>query len=218
MSIRMKLSELVLEYKFYPRQRLDRYHVEEIAEAIRSGVHVPPITADKSSHVVSDGWHRIEAFRRLWGDDAEIEVDLKEYASEAEIFQDAIRLNASHGRALSAVDEAHCLSKAEEFKLESAAVATLLNITTERAEELVSNRLALSAEGKVVLKGSTAHLAGKRLTTEQVEYNKKAGGLPQPFYINQVIAMLESDSANWEDPRVVNGLKRLSELLKKELK
>lgn len=218
MSRRVKLNKLILDYKFYPRQRIDRYHVDEIIEAIKAGVHVPPITAGKGSNIVSDGWHRIEAFRRLWGDDAEIEVDLKEYASEAEIFQDAIRLNASHGQGLTAMDEAHCLSKAKEFKLEPAIVATLLNITTERADELVSNRLALSAEGTIVLKGSTAHLAGKLLTKEQVDYNKKAGGNPQAFYINQVIAMLESDSANWDDSRVVAGLKKLSELLKSELR
>lgn len=215
---KIKISKVVFDYKLYPRQRLNSYHVDEIVEALKAGVHMPPIIVEKSSYRVVDGWHRIEAFRRLWGKDAQIDAELKEYASEAEVFQDSIRLNASHGQALSAMDEAHCLAKAQDFKLEQAVVATLLNITTERAEELVSNRLAISADGPIVLKGSTAFMAGRRLTQEQVDYNRKAGGLHPTFYINQVASMIESDSVNWEDERVVNGLKKLSELLKAELK
>lgn len=218
MSKRVKLSKLVLDYNFYPRQHLNSYHVNEIMEALKAGAYVPPITADKSSLTVVDGWHRIEAFRRLSGDDAQIDVDLKEYASQAEMFQDAIRLNASHGQALSAMDGAHCLAKAKEFQLEQAVVATLLNITTERAEDLVSNRMAISSDGPIVLKGSTAFLAGRRLTQEQVDYNRKAGGLHPTFYINQVIAMLESDSVNWDDTKIVSALKKLSEILPAELK
>jgi len=218
MSKKLKLSKLVLDYNFYPRQHLNNYHVNEIIEALKAGVHMPPIVADKSSYTVVDGWHRIEAVRRLWGEKASIDAELKEYASEAEMFQDSIRLNASHGQALSAMDEAHCLAKAEEFKLEPAVVATLLNITTERADELVSNRLAISSDGPIVLKGSTAFMAGRRLTQEQVDHNKKAGGLHPTFYINQVASMLESDSVNWDDARIVNGLKRLSHLLEETLK
>ena len=215
---RIKIPKLKLDYKLYPRQRLNSYHVDEIVEALKAGVHMPPITVDKSSYRVVDGWHRIEAFRKLWGKDAQIDAELKEYASEAEVFQDSIRLNASHGQALSAMDEAHCLAKAQDFKLEPAVVATLLNITTERAEELVSNRLAISADGPIVLKGSTAFMAGRRLTQEQVDYNRKAGGLHPTFYINQVASMIESDSVNWEDERIVNGLKRLSQILEESLK
>jgi len=215
---RIPLSKLVLDYKFYPRQHLNSYHVNEIMEALKAGAHLPPIKANKSSFTVVDGWHRIEAFRRLWGDDTQIEVDLKEYASEAEMFQDSIRLNASHGQALSAMDEAHCLAKAKEFQLEPAVVATLLNITMERAEELVSNRMAISADGPIVLKGSTAFLAGRRLTHEQVDYNRKAGGLHPTFYINQVISMLESNSVNWDDTKIVSALKKLAGILPAELK
>lgn len=217
MSKRVKISKLVLDYNFYPRQHLNNYHVNEIIEALKAGVHMPPITVNKSSSRVVDGWHRIEAFRRHYGEKALIDADLKEYTSETEMFLDSIRLNASHGQALSAMDGAHCLAKAEEFKLEQTIVATLLNITTERAEELVSNRLALSADGPIVLKGSTAWMAGRRLTQEQADYNRKAGGLHPTFYINQVISMLESDSVNWDDTRVVSALKKLSGILPAEL-
>lgn len=214
----VKISTLVLDYSIYPRQHLNTYHVEELIEAMKAGVIFPPVKADKNTLKVVDGWHRIEATRKYLGDKAKINTELVEYSSEAEMFQDAIRLNASQGQSLSTMDEAHCLSKAEEFHLEQAVIATLLNITTDRAKEIVSNRLAISDEGSVVLKGSTAHFAGKTMTKEQENYNQKAGGLNQSFYINQVIAMVESDSVDWDDSRVVSGLKKLEKLLESSLK
>lgn len=215
---RLKISKLVLDYNIYPREHINNYHVDEMVEALNAGAHMPPIKADKSTLKVVDGWHRIEAFRKKWGDEAEIEVDLKEYADAAEMFQDAIRDNASHGQSLSPMDQAHCLAKSAEFKLEPAMVAKLLNITAERGTEIISNRIGLSGGDNVVLKGSTAHFAGKKMTAEQVAYNKTAGGLHQSFYVNQVIAMLKSDSVNWDDERVTSGLKELLKLLEAELK
>lgn len=215
---RIKITRLVLDDNIYPRDRLNSYHVDELVEALKAGVQVPPIVADTSTLKVVDGWHRIEAYRKFLGDKASINTELKQYASEAEMFQDAIRLNASHGQSLSRMDQAHCLAKAMVFKLEQAVVATLLNLTQERAEELVSNRLATSGKEDIVLKGSTAWMAGRNLSKEEVKYNRVAGGLPQTFYINQVIAMLENDAVNWDDERVVNGLKKLLPLLEAALK
>jgi len=36
--------------------------------------------------------------------------------------------------------------------------------------------------------------------------------MQQTFYINQVIAMLESDAVDWDDEKTVRSLKRLHDL------
>lgn len=218
MSRKIKISKIALDYDIYPREHLNAYHVDEIVEALKAGTRMPPIIIDQSTFKVVDGWHRIEAIRKQLGDKASIEAELKEYEDEAAMFADSIRLNASHGQRLSRMDEAHCIAKAAEFKLKPAIVASLLNITAERAEVLVSRRLASSDEGTIVLKGSTAHLAGQRLSESQVEYNHKAGGLNQTFYINQIIAMIEGDAVDWDNEQVTSGLKKLMELLEESLK
>lgn len=215
---KIKLSKLNLDLNIYPREYPNDYHVDEIVEALKAGVHMPPIIVDMATYKVVDGWHRVKAFRKHLGDKASIEAELKDYPNEAAMFAEAIRLNAAHGQRLSRMDEAHCLAKAQEFKLDQSVVASLLNITTERAEDLVSKRLATSDDGDIVLKGSTAHLAGQKLSEAQAGYNRKAGGLNQTFYINQVIAMLEGDAVDWDNGRVKNGLKKLLELLEENLK
>lgn len=215
---KLKLSRLVLDYNLYPREHLDPYHINKMVEVLKVGKSMPPIIVDKTTFKVVDGFHRVEAYRRLYGDDYQIESNVKEYDGEAEMFKDAIQFNASHGRSLSRMDEAYCLAKAKTFKLEQAVVASLLNITVEKAEELIATRLATSQDRDIVLKGSTAWMAGRRLTEAQTNYNRKAGGLDQTFYINQVIAMIESDSVNWNNEKISNGLKRLCELLETVLK
>ena len=213
----MKVSELLLDYELYPRDRIEPFNVVQMAEALRAGRTLPPVIVDRKSLRVVDGFHRVRAYQRLYGLDAEIPVELRDYKDDAEIFRDAVRLNADHGRQLSSYDRARCIAKAEALKLEPEAISSMLNMTLERIEEMKAQRFATYKMEPRVLKRTTAHLAGKELTDDEAQYNIKAGGMHQTFYINQVIAMLEADTVNWENQKVVNALKKLYDLLDKAM-
>jgi hypothetical protein len=214
----LKISSLVLDYDLYPRVQIQSYHVNEMARALEAGVELPPIIVDRKSKRVVDGFHRVKAYQKVYGLDAKIPAILKDYESEVAMYLDAISLNAAHGRPLSTYDKARCIARADELKLEPAVIAKALNTTLDRVIELKTERFALYEQKPIALKMSTAHLAGEELTKEQVNYNVKAGGMNQTFYINQVIAMLESDAVDWDNQRVVNALKRLHGLLDEALK
>ena len=96
----VKATELVQDYDLYPRAQVDGYHVREIAEALEAGVSMPPVIAEKGTKRVVDGFHRIRAAQKIHGATAKIEVVFKVYGSEAELFREAMRLNADHGRNL----------------------------------------------------------------------------------------------------------------------
>lgn len=213
---KIKLSRLIFDYNLYPRQKIEPYNVAQMVEALKSGAEFPPIVADKTSLRITDGLHRAKAYQQVLGD-VKVTVELKDYKDDAEMFADAIRLNASHGRQLSAYDRAHCIAKAEEFKLQIEFVSSLLNMTPQRLQELKQERSATYKLQPITLKRTAAHLAGQELSAEQAEYNLKAGGMPQTFYIYQVVAMLEADTANWDNPQVVNAMKKLYELLDKAM-
>jgi len=214
----IKVSKLVLDYDLYPREQIQSYHVNELVQALEAGVALPPIIVDKKTKRVVDGFHRVRAYQRFYGADAEIPATSKEYESEAAMYLEAMALNSAHGRPLSTYDKARCIARAEELKLEPAVVAKALNTTVERIAELKAERIAFYDQKPVVLKRTTAHLAGSELEKEQLEYNVRAGGMQQTFYINQVIAMLEADVVDWDNGKVVNALKRLYDLLDKALK
>jgi len=217
MARKMKLSKLSLDYELYPRERIEPFNVTQMIEALKAGRELPPVVIDRKSRRVVDGFHRVRAYQKLYGLDAEIPVEVRDYKNDAEMFSDAVCLNASHGRQLSTYDRARCIAKAEALKLDPQVISSMLNMTVERIGEMKQQRFATYKMEPRVLKRTTAHLAGRELTDDEAEYNAKAGGMHQTFYINQVIAMLQSDTANWENPKVVNSLKKLYDLLDKAM-
>jgi len=212
---RIKVTDLVLDYSLYPRHHLDDYHTREMVEAINAGVIFPPIVADKASMRVVDGFHRARAYRRKYGTEAEIDAILRKYASEADMFEDAMKLNSAHGRNLTAFDKARSIRRAQDLEISEERTVKALNITHDRYAQLIQQHW--SADGEV-LKYTLSHMAGKDTTQEQRDFNiGKAGGMDQLFYINQVIALLETGSIDWERERVKVGLRRLYEILEKKL-
>lgn len=214
----IKASKVVLDYDLYPRHEVQSYNVNLMVEALNSGAVLPPIMIDKKSKRVVDGFHRVKAYQKKYGPDAEIPCIRKEYANDNEMFAEAIDANSKHGRNLSLYDRARCLARAEELHMDIAVVARALNMTVETLGRLKIERLGYFQSNPIVLKRTTAHLAGEELTEEQVAYNQKAGGMPATFFINQLIAMVEAEAVDWDNEKVVQGFKKLRDLLDTALK
>ena len=208
--VTVKATSLVQDFDIYPRAQVDGYHVREIAEALKAGADLPPIIVERRTKRVVDGFHRLRAHQSVSGANATVSVVYRDYPDEAALLRESIELNAGHGRNLTLYDKTRCIVLAEQHGISRADVAKALNITRKRADNLVMERV--SAKGDV-LKRTMSHFAGQELTSEQRDYNQRAGGLDQSFYINQVIALLETDSINWESPKVVSPLKKLHGLL-----
>jgi len=218
MSIRkVKLSKLVFDFNFYPRHNVDPWHINQIAEALRAGKVMPPIVVDQKSNRVIDGFHRVEAYRKVFGDNASIQAEFKSYKSDADMLLDAVSANINHGRALDPRDKVRCIVLLESSGLPIDRIASALNMTTGKAEELKAERTAEYKLSTVALKGSTDHFAQLKLTKQQSEYNEKAGGLRQLFYVNQVVLMLELDTVDWSNNNLVAGLTKLAKLLDSKL-
>ena len=101
---RRLVSGLVLDRELSPRERLGSNHVRQLAEALRAGATFPPIVVQRGTSRVVDGFHRVEAHRRVYGREALVEVVEKEYVDDGELFLDAVRLNAAHGSRLAPYD------------------------------------------------------------------------------------------------------------------
>lgn len=215
MVTKIKASKVVLDYDLYPRHDVQSFNINLLLEALNSGAVLPPIIIDKNSKRVIDGFHRVKAYQRKYGPDAKIPCIQKEYADDNEMFAEAIEANSRHGRNLSTYDRARCLARAEELKMNIEVVARALNMTVETLGRLKADRLGYFQSKPVVLKRTTAHLAGEELTKKQVDYNEQAGGMPATFFINQLISMIQSDSVDWDDERVVKYFSELYDLLHK---
>lgn len=191
-TAKVKISSLFLNEALWPRRVLSRVNIKRIGEALCCGRTLPPIVVDRATKTVIDGFHRIKAVERLFGPDGEIDVEWRTYGSEAEMFLDAARLNAGHGEPLTPIDQAFCLNRAEELKIEPQLIVDALNLSKPTIEEIRHRRFALGPDGEcVILKRSIGHLAGETLTAAQCRGNERVGGFPVREYAEQLIAFIE---------------------------
>lgn len=215
---KMQVAELIEDFSLYPRSQVDGSHVQRLAEALLSGETLPPIIVDESGRII-DGFHRRRATNRAYGDEAEIEAEVRHYSNDRERYLDALQLNARHGKGISGAELTGAILKAEQFKLKPKVVASALGITTDRIDKILQTKVAhvrqaVTAHGKrVPLKRSVHHLAGKTLTKNQAAAMDMLPGQPQSLLIRQLIKLIETGSLDLANETVVGGLLRLRELL-----
>lgn len=216
MAKSVPLPDLVLDWSIYPRHDVDGQQVGYMVEALRSGHELPPIVADKASKRIVDGFHRYRAYSETLGRDAEVAVILKPYASDAEMFEDAMRYNASHGKNLTTFDRTRCLMIAERLKITRERIMGILHWEPATEERIRRTRYSGPLNGprsRVPLKRTIEHKAGEKLTERQVKANSKLSGMRQAFYPNQLIELLEADLVDTENENLIARLRHLYDLL-----
>lgn len=221
----IKASLLLKVDDLYPRTVVDNYHTNQMAEALRANKSLPPILVgrlqglDGKTWTIVDGIHRVAAYRKVYKKkDPKIPANTKIYSSEIEMRLDAINANVAHGRALTTQDKVRCATLLEDDGYDRLFIASTLNMQKETLDDLMKTRVAEYKKEPIALKRTMKHFAGKVLTNGQAEHLKKAGGLPQSYFVNQVISMLEDNTVNWNDEKLVGALHKLYELLENALK
>jgi len=216
----MSLSDLIVDYDLYPRAAVDATHVSQMRDAFRAGVVLPPIVADADSKRITDGFHR----RRVWaaelGEEAEVAVVLKHYKSEAEMFLDALRLNASHGKALTPFDRARCALKCRKYRVGIKTIASAMGMSVETVKAIGEGRVAkVKGASKadhgsdVALKRTIEHMSGRTLTDGQHDANKRLSGMRQVFYVNQVLLLIENDLIDTDDATLMDAIAKLQQAI-----
>lgn len=208
----VKAIELILDWNLWPRQaieRLDSTNVARMKASLRAGFDLPPVVANTKDYRVVDGFHRTTAVLSVFGDDAKIKVDFREYKDDAEMFLEAGRLNAYQGLTLSPKDRAHFILKCRKMKIPPAAIADALHIDKVKMDDFVAKRSATTEAGeKIPLPAGARNLAGKTLTETQEHYARTANGCLPEMYASMLINALKADALIMTEKTII----RLCEL------
>ena len=205
---RVKIVSLVLDYDYYPRNSVDSTAVSYMVDSLEDGNEFPPIVADAKTKKVIDGFHRVKAHLRHFGEHGEIDVEFRNYKSEKEMFLDAVRLNASHGVKLKRYDQARCGKRAKELRISKSLMAHALKMTLSRFNKLMDERAATSKSSNetIIIKPPIKHKMGKPLTKEQEKVIPKLGGNTQLWYINQLIHLIKNDLIDIENQNIMDAM------------
>lgn len=172
----VKVAYVAIKFNedFYPRQSIDRGHVNRIADAIRAGAEMPPIVLDKATNLCVDGFHRASAYLKVHGKGATVPATYKTYPSRKAMILEAARLNAGHGRSLNTCDRVHFYTICSRHGIPIKDCAGALQVQEKVLEKLCTERLAFRSGAKknnggtkapdVPLKTTVKHMAGKTLT------------------------------------------------------
>jgi hypothetical protein len=212
-------AELVEDLDLYPRLRVDALHVARLAEALSAGASLPPIVVDRQSRRIVDGVHRRRAYLRVYGPAATVPVEWRDYASEAELLADALRLNAGHGRALTTAEHVRAAILAERVGLDRKTVAECLSVREQVLERLCERRIATTETGveRVVLKPAMERLAGRALDEEALAANQLLNGNRAAYFARCLVGLLRADALDRDDERLVAVLRELADLLREWL-
>lgn len=205
--MKMKLENLVLDDVLRARSSLDPIAVHRLVQAYEAGARFPPMTVEAGTRRLVDGWTRRAAYERLGL--TVIEVIQKRYASEAELFADAIRLNVSHGEPLSSYDLKCAIARLEELGIKRESISEIVRIPAARIDEMVRGSGVGASGSAVPLKYGLGHLAGQQLTQQQQGALKHYGGQSAAYYVNQLILLLEQDLWPRNQPNFANGMTKL---------
>lgn len=193
---------------------VDSGHVSRLVDSLEAGEQLPPLIIEAVTNRLVDGFHRYRACERVGVET--VTVEKRRYSNEAELFADAVRLNAAHGRSLTSYDIRRITERAQKYGFKVQQVAEMLRIKPEAIErrQLAGQVVRRGqATETVPLKRTFQKLAGKTLTRQQVEANKRAGGMQPLFYVNQVINCLEADAVDLSNEVMASRLAHLRELL-----
>jgi hypothetical protein len=170
---RVPLDDLVFQRTLYPRHDLSEGNLRRLAQVREAGREFDAIIACRTTRVIIDGAHRWTVARQRG--DTDIATEWRDYATDAERFEAAARLNCVHGLALSSHDRLRVIEIGESLGLKEIQLADALAMSTVALRALrprfATVREALDGGGelrrKVPLKASVRHLSGTEITPEQ---------------------------------------------------
>lgn len=214
----MKTTEVpiglvMIDETLYPRHKISSGNVARLMEALKAGATFPPVILDEATKKVVDGWHRIEATRRVYGEEAKIKAVLQHYDTQREMFLDAVKLNDTQGLKLTTWDRVRSILRLLELGADEPMICKALNMTPEKAHKLME-RVANGPQGeKVALKNSMKGFSGEKLTAAQEQFNAgPAPGLGIHTLLAQIIRALEAGAVKPEDPKIAEQFARIIEL------
>jgi hypothetical protein len=206
-------ASLVEDFSLYPRNTVSDTHVNDLARALSAGESLPPIVAEKGTLRIVDGVHRRRAHIKSFGDEATVEVDLRTYESEAELYLEAVRFNSAHGRKLDRHDQTRIVLRLQELQVEPSAIALALHVPEQEIRTLAIRVVYDEAGTAVPQKRGLEHLRGTVLRPEQVTAMKSVRSAEVGRLCLELTRLIEHDLVDYEDSRVVDRLMSLNRVL-----
>lgn len=182
---------IVVDETLYPRRTVLDFRVNRLRDALAIGTKFPPIVIESVTHRLVDGRHRMLAYEAAEID--QVEAVERVYSSEADLFADAVRLNAEHGEPLDYYAIKTAVARLQEFGYSREQIGEVVRLPIARIDSIVKGFAVTESGDALALKGGLGHLANQSLDKRQQAAVSRYGGGQATFYANQLSLLLMND-------------------------
>ena len=201
---KIKLGQLKFDEKLLALRPVNIFVVSEYRQAYRSGAHFPPIAIEAKTNRITSGNHRVTAMLKEFGPDYEIEVIVKEYASEKDLLMEFVRENVSHGWRLDGISKKRLAIALSNQGATPEEMAILFNVPVKQLIHWGQETVAvIGGNGQQeIMPAKQGMQLDKTVTREQYdEHQKRDLGIPPDKLADQLIRWLRND---WIERNEVN--------------
>lgn len=215
----IEISKIKFDEEIYPRSQVVWQVAYDYAESMKTGSKFPPIVLalHRRRLILCDGMHRIEAHKLR--KKRTIKAEIHTGWSYQRIFEEAIRRNIQHGKALSPYEKRRIALKLRHMRYNLKEVSKLIQVPLDKLEDFIGQRMISSITGKTlverefIVKKPLKHLAGQKFKRRDFEAIKEA----QKGHVRDQIGLLKDLISLLKNGLLDTSNKRVSELLE-ELK
>lgn len=203
-TVQIRIAEIMVDETLYPRHKLSDRWIAQLKDAFIAGADIPPIILWEGKNILVDGQHRIEAKRRLEGEEAFINAVYKQFKTKRAMLEFAVSVNAVHGYKLTVWDQVRSLLLLLEMNTPEPEIAKALHVSAERIAKLKERIKEGPGDQKVAIKGGNKKLQdSKKLTEAQVAFEVGArSGMPLAYHLHQVIGALKAGIVEFDEKTV----------------
>lgn len=212
----VRIGDIGFDEELLKLRPINAYIVSRYRQSYRSGANMPKVILDKATLKVVSGNHRTTAMLEEYGEDYEVEVEVRDYATRRELLEDFTRENVAHGFPLEGVSRAKIAHALVQNGATAEEIAQLFNVAVKRIVEWCG--LTVSVVGGKTKKGITEiikrgpDIVGDTITREQYEtHMARDRGISAQAQAEQIIRWLRNGWIKPEDTRSINALRELAE-------
>ncbi len=211
----MKISEVKIDDKLYPRTHVDFITGARYYNALKSGANFPPITVAKrdGKFILIDGAHRLKAHEQCG--ETHIQAQVFEGLSDKQIYIEAIKANVTHGRQFGTNEITQIAITLQDWNMSLDEISTIIRIPADKISPFVAKRMTRISETghEFALKKPLQVLAQAEVSEKDniEETQQKLSGVAQIRIVDTLNTLLKH---NWiEDSEVLHAkLKKLHKL------
>jgi hypothetical protein len=223
----VKLKDIVFDKELYPRENPNWLTAYNYSENMKQGAIFPPITLAlfKKKLYLIDGKHRVDAKGMLIKDKNLNDKKLQSNLISAEVyigwdmkrmFEEAIKRNIAHGKALSPYEKRKIALKLRGMSYADSEISGLIQVPLGRLNNFVAQRLTSTLTGEAIVKNPMRHFAKEGFNMDLEDLEEQQSGLEgssQITLLNDLIYLFENNLIDFQDKVIVRSIKKLKTIL-----